>query len=410
MAIQINDPNYRGPGAQAGEALGQSLAAPLQMLAQRKMQEIHDRYQQREALKKFSSMGYAPHESQILSMFQNNPKELSEMMNNMGIPQGQQQANPDQLASMFQQLSTARQPSQGQPSYAQVATDGRQQPQQPAPSGYAPVYQPQQQTYPTPQQAPQPGQVPGRRYGGRTEQARSTAEMKHIYGQNDKFNEELDKSADDDRLMKMRAEEALQLLDKGTTRSGVAGMLPLGLTMANEDTRVLDKIYAELASSVASKGTGPLSRARIKLAERQKPSLDMPVEGQRQLLQRIIEQADNRGLAMEGIRDRVLEENGYGAIPGLRQRVLNEWKANYLGKEGEGGEISREGGGQKPQDQNVLLWAARQGVSGVANYASGAIGGLGDIAGAGLGLANYITGGKISGLSKAKNICLVHRT
>ena len=283
MAIIINDPNAFDLWGKIGEDYGQSLAKSMNVFTQQKMQDI----QNRRAIRNFMNMGYSPQEAQALTYFKDNPKQLSEMMGTFGFPgQGQNQNIPqDNLASYYQQMGTGLQQPMQQPLAAsyrqqpQLSLEQLQQlqqqgliPQQQAQEMMQRQQQPVQQQREVPQQrgsyqpvyqAPKPGygtQVPGRRYSPTVTAAAEKlqqAEQKRIDVNTKQFNDQIDKAADEALEMKLKAQEALDIIARGNRRSGVSGLLPLGLTMANSDTRVLDKIYAELAASVAAKGAGP---------------------------------------------------------------------------------------------------------------------------------------------------------
>lgn len=383
----INDPYLKGGGGVAGKEAGNMLSSAIDQLVQRKMQQVESRYQEREAQKRWAGAGFNnPQDANLLEMFrQAKDPHLYELMRSLEANQGQQGGGGVQdLNNMMAQMGTGQQQPQAQQQMA---------PQQQMMQAQQAV--PQQQV-----QQPMMQQQRQGRFGGQyLNPQQQIANQRRIDASSKKFRENLDNTFTELGNTVEDAKRALQLIKKGTTRSGITGMLPLGLTMANADTRELQKVYETLALNLSASTRGILSKAKIEAARATKPSLDMPVEAQVRLLNRIIQQAENGGMALGKIKDQLIEENG-GLIPeGLETKVHQIYRQLYpqgtnSQRVGTQQDETEQQGAAGPQEENLLANLTRKGISGASRVLAGAAGGLGDIAGAAVGGVNYLSGGR----------------
>lgn len=387
----INDPYLKGGGGIAGKEAGNMLSSAIDQLVQRKMQQVESRYQEREAQKRWAGAGFNnPQDANLLEMFrQAKDPHLYELMRSLEANQGQQGGGGVQdLNNMMAQMGTGQQEAQSLP-YQQPQAQQQMAPQQ------------QQQQIPQQQvQQPMMQQQRQGRFGGQyLNPQQQIANQRRIDASSKKFRENLDNTFTELGNTVEDAKRALQLIKKGTTRSGITGMLPLGLTMANADTRELQKVYETLALNLSASTRGILSKAKIEAARATKPSLDMPVEAQVRLLNRIIQQAENGGMALGRIKDQLIEENG-GLIPeGLETKVHQIYRQLYpqgtnSQRVGTQQDETEQQGAAGPQEENLLANLTRKGISGASRVLAGAAGGLGDIAGAAVGGVNYLSGGR----------------
>jgi len=414
-------------------AFGTSFDQAMQQITQLKMQDLLQRHQDQKGAKVFQDLNFTPQEAAFLNATP--PKDRPNAMyalNMLKQQQAPQQQGPSQLNQALQQPQQGMEPpSTGQVPLQQLLLgQAYGQPQQKNASAWPrqpEAAQQMQQVLPQQNQQAMP-QIPKKNsfsdaIGSMGSMAKGfdkknsndyfkmqnlqLKQEKAIYDTQKGFLKKISAQYDNDYEMKSKAQEALELLSSGKTRSGYAGMLPLGLTQANAETRRLDKIYAELAGKVAQQGGGVMSRARIQLAQAQKPSLDMPIAAQKALLQRMIEQAEKGGLAVSEISDALIQQNG-GKIPeNLEQKVRAIYKQYYdsdnqqqMGKENQ---VTGKPQEFNPEDENLLSYGLRQGIRGAARVGGAVAGSLGDVAGAGLGLLNYATGGKTPTYSDVQN-------
>jgi len=201
------------------------------------------------------------------------------------------------------------------------------------------------------------------------------------------------------------AREALGLIETGKTRSGIKGYAPLW--GAGPETRELNKIYEDLALTLAASTGGVLSKAKLAAAKATKPSLDMPVEAQKYMLNRIIQKAEKEGIALGDIRDQLVEENNGEAPENLEAKVLKEWKSKSKINRSQPPQQTQpqdlQQQGQQQQEEGLFGGLARRAAGVGSRLASGAVTGVGDIAAAGLGAANYLSSGKTPTYSEVQS-------
>jgi hypothetical protein len=177
--------------------------------------------------------------------------------------------------------------------------------------------------------------------------------------------------------------------------------------MANPETRELEKQYNLLAGLIDARRPGPMSRARIFFAKARKPSLDMPIEAQENLLDENIYDATHDGLAMQHIVANLMEKHGGKTPPMLRESAFNEWeksRGNWSPVDDNDNQQRQQYA--KDERENPLQWLTRQAIGGASDIASGFATGYPNLASAlsgGADLASEtLTGKKIPYVEEAR--------
>ena len=407
MAQIINDPYARGGGL--GAAFGGGLGAGLNQALQHKLNDILDTQKQSKLSKALQQTGnFSPQQAEVISMFHANPVAAQRMMALFGQPaEEQQQQIPQQMPIQqidqtgidnLQKLMAPPQQQQFQNPMIENAMQSMGMAHgQPGQPGYMPNFTQDQLSkilgQPTPEEANQPllpermpipqvgGEVPAQAGFGtqrprktfgafgetpqmqlareKLAQQKETVAQKKIDSSNKKFKESLSKSYMDAFNMRQSAEEALGLIETGQTRSGLTGYAPLW--GAGAETRELAKIYEDLALSLSASQRGPLSKAKIVAARATKPSLDMPIEAQKYMLNRIIDKANREGIALDDISEKIIADNDGKEPADLEQKVLQEWKKIYMPGGKVAAPINPSGGSTPPMNQpeNAVEYATR---------------------------------------------------
>lgn len=426
MAIVINDPYAQSGGG--GSEFGKSIGSALENLANRKLQMLENRYQQAQQLKnwdinqqiqqamqqqqhvqgqqRWQQAGLNESDARLMHQLQGSPKQFDLLMalhqagrlrddSQPQLVSNQQQESPELSNNVLQTLSSRNAPMQG----LQALLGG--QPQQV--SNQQQAFQPQQAMAKA-NIAPMRNQAQGNRFGNYMTPAQQTSELRRVDAKTKKFTEKVSKDLMNALATRDAAQEALGLIESGQTRSGIAGNLPFWLLPANEETRELNKIYEDLALTLAASSGGVLSRAKLTAARATKPSLDMPIGAQKYMLNRIIDKAEREGIALDAITNRIIEENNGRAPEDIEKRALEEWKKSYISKKEDntsGGITSggmqlgknNQGGinlGTGSGDQDALTNALKLGAGVGKQVIAGGLGGAGDLLSAGFGAANYV--------------------
>lgn len=379
-------------GYDAGAEAGENLGSAIEQLFSRKIQQMEERHKEREAQRRWANAGYTDPRQATLLEFLRESKDpnIYEAMQRFAPQQnissgGQQTGNQDQLSNMMAQLGTGQQ---------QVPQQQGQIPQQILQQPMAPQ-----------QQIMQPQQQGNTIFGpgmSRKDQEMLLKQQATILKMNKPFLDTVEKTYEDDFFIARTAKRALKELDKHKARSGLMGYLPI--RTANESTQILDKYYNDIVGRLSSKDKGPLTAARIKLAQSRKPEITMPIGAQRRMLQEIIKDAETGGIAMNKIVNGLVESNNNllpQGIKNLAQKIHNQRYPKLFEDEEE--EISnniKTPAHLAPENEQEtgLGGLIRQGVSTAAKIGGDVVTSLPGLASAGMGLANYV--GKSLGTEK----------
>jgi hypothetical protein len=384
-------------GGEIGKSIRTGLSGGLNTLAQFKLNEMMKRQQESVSSESYKKLGLPDISSQpekiqqiILNRYL---EEHPEYFDNLSGGQGQGQTNPMQQQSQMQgqqamgQLGQAFRQPQGPTNANDVMANAMQQQlgmQQPATMGAT------------------PSDATSARYGyiprTRKEKAdyfkfttnQEMAKQKDIKRDTKGFRKDLQKLYQSDVEIKESAQKALSLISTGKTRAGIASYAPLW--GAGKETRELAKIYSELAGKKAAEGGGIQSRARIRLAEAQKPSLDMPIEAQEDMLRDIINTSKKRGLAMRDIARDITRSNN-GVIPeNYEDMVYDQYRKLHPDMIEDNQQPAVQGSRTQAHEEDFVDQLARVGGTTAAKVGQGAITGLGNLAQAGAGLTDYVAG------------------
>jgi len=247
-----------------------------------------------------------------------------------------------------------------------------------------------------------------------------------------KFNDRLDVKIDGAERLKESSIRALELIRSDETRSGLMGLLPLGLTQANAATRMLAKSMEEIVGAQAAMGGSQAAKAKILQARLQKPSLDMPIEAQEEMFMQYITDAD-KILNQGKIRDELRLANNYNNPAGLDTKINEIYRQRYeqgqsqtgtkpnqqidqpsrqttqpnqpnfipelqnpYGKSFGEAVVKSMGTGLigKPKDYNEFEKTVRLATGTAGRFAGQAVTGYGDLLAAGLGIGKYLSHGK----------------
>lgn len=149
-----------------------------------------------------------------------------------------------------------------------------------------------------------------------------------ISKKNEPFKKELDKMFLRDYNMVDLAQEAKQLIATEQTRSGLSSYVPL--VFGSAETQELDKIYNQLALSIAVEARGPLTGPKIAAGKAVKPNMQQTIETQNYLLDKIIEKGNREGIGLQNIVDKLKEENNGEEPANLGDKAMNEWRKIYM--------------------------------------------------------------------------------
>jgi hypothetical protein len=258
--------------------------------------------------------------------------------------------------------------------------------------------------------------IGGNGFRGQTLSLRQQAQ---INSANRGFNADNDKAYRNALTAKDEIQNMREALATGKVYTGAKGQF-IPSWAQNTETQLFDKSSNTLAGLLAS-GQGVPSGFKIKFAQSQKPNISQTRAAQEKLLDKIEAEVD-KAIMRNDIRDAIIEQNGGEQPPNLSALVNRAMNAGGIQKNNNEPQEHNprsinafEAQKKKPQtpeqptkeynteDENLLGWGARQAVRSGARIAGAAAGGLGDIASAGLGLANYVTNGKLPELEKAQD-------
>lgn len=348
----------RDPLEEQNSRMGTGLGSALQNLAQNKLQ----RFQQAESGRKYALMGLPPELSQMPEFAQ---KAILQQYLESPAQQGGGYGGQPQGGQM-----------QGQSPYAQGSyggQTGQQQGQQQGPRNFIDSIR-------------GPGAKQQEAMAQKRQQYINAANSKWLTGQS-KAHEVADRS-------KNVLEQMRDLVTSGKVSSGAVGRFKPGF-LQNTETQLFDKLSNELAGLLTQQYGVP-TNAKIKFAMSQKPNLEQNSKTQLQLIDRLMKETQ-KPLELNEIKDRILQESGYEQPANLEQLVNQEYKLSKKfpsGREEQSQQPEREQGQAGiPEDENLIGYLTRQGVRGAARVGGAALGSLGDIASAGFGAANYLTGG-----------------
>lgn len=338
MAKIINDPYARGVGAELGQQFSQQFNTGIQNLANLKMEQIHK-------------------------------NELGKNLRSLGLP-AELASLPERDRQLFIQQYLQSSPSQGQQ------------------GGY---------------QAKSPeGNTPGIPFG---EQIRGQSEQKNeanrlrrqsqIQRHNAPFLKGNAASYENAERSQNILNQMRDLVNTGKVAEGISGRFKPGF-LQNTETQVFDKLSNELAG-LLSQQLGVPTNAKIKFAQSQKPNIEQNRKTQLQLIDKLLNETQKPLLRNE-ITQRLIAENGYEEPDNLEHRVnamakMYQHNPEFMQRADQGIQGAPQGRPSEPQEESFLGTLGRGAVRSGARIAGSIGGGLGDIVSAGLGLANYATGG-----------------
>lgn len=272
------------------------------------------------------------------------------------------------------------------------------------------------------------GQLGARRY--------PPAQQKAINTMNAPWLKDNEKAYGNARAALQELDYMEELLNTGKVSSGGMGKITPGF-LQNTETQQFDKSSNTLAGLLAGAQGGVPTGLRIKFAQSQKPNLEQDPKTQRALIQKLRAEAE-RAVMRNEIKDRIIEENGgeqpsnmatlvnramkmYDHNPNFmvgedqqqqpeQQQQQGQGQPYYWPGQNPGPQNNQQGPNLPPQNnqeydtsnEGLVDWAARNAAGGLKSVGSAAVGGLGDIVGAGLGIGNYLTKGAIPNYSEAK--------
>jgi len=223
--------------------------------------------------------------------------------------------------------------------------------------------------------------------------------------------EDLDKSRKNALKIKQIARRAKELINKGKTRSGMAGYLTGAWSLSSADTRELATKYQELAGLKALEATGPMSKARLQQAQAQKVSMDMPKSAQLNLLNEYIKDSE-MAIEPHNIYNEIMSANKNKTPEGLDVLIDKEFQARHpelfneetnvqpmvaqtANPAKQQAQLSSGQSANQPynaDEENLLQSVLRTGIGGAARVAGGAVSGLGNLTQLGAGAAGYVAG------------------
>lgn len=178
----------------------------------------------------------------------------------------------------------------------------------------------------------------------------------------------------------------------GKVRSGVKGKLPSWLPGTTDETQQADKLLNQLVGLIDAQLPGRGSATRLKLTAAGKPSLSHSVKTRLKMYDDLEKEFDSV-LTKGEIREQLIAENGYQQPANLETRINEIYKLQKLQNK----QLER----QQPQQQlpqvegeeSPLAYGARNLIRGGARAFESVAGAPGDLISAGLGAANYLSGG-----------------
>lgn len=360
-------------GGNAWTDFGQGLGKGLQQLAEIKMEQMQQRHKQNQLASAYKQIpGFKPEWAEILS--KTPPQEHAALM----------QLLP-QLDALQQQQQQGQQ-YQEQTPMQNLMGNNQQQRQQQQP--YSAQQTQQQQPMNQSQLMARAFETPATKWAREKEETRKqefqlkqqTATQNNIENKAAKYIEKAATEAADAEQLKANILRAKKLIETGKTRSGLGGLLPLKLTNANEETRVLDKIFNEIILLRGNMGKGVASRMKLQLAQAAKPSLDMPKSAQLHILDDMLEDADKTINAM-GIIDEVIEANGGNTPNGLNRIATKVFHQRYSGKNKPAPMQANTKQGQpyNADNEDIVDQGMRLGIGAASRIAPKVITGPGDV-------------------------------
>lgn len=366
-------------GQLAGQGFASSLSGLLQNLAAQKAQQIQSKQIENQLI----NAGINPQQAKLFSLFSNSPDLQKAFVSQLDFPVAgqnnaqvvsnteqqprqafdelvQQQVNPgqpstEQLMQMLQPQNVAQDSSianlskilginpqdipfaspqmqmyRFMPQMAQQQMQQMQNAQQ-----QAPVQQTQEQPQPAqPVQTKRLFESPELQF--KREEAESKRQLakekfeeqkqQKIVQANKPFVDAARTQIGSAKKLLQRAISVYDLVKTGEVASGPIGaIVKTSKLLQNQATREADKGFTEIATDLAASQRGPLTQAKLRAAERQKPAIDDTTEVQLKLLENNIEYAAQ--LALQGdIIDSIIQKNGGKQPPNLESLVRTEAK------------------------------------------------------------------------------------
>ena len=387
------------PQPNLASTLGEQLHKALGQVGQVKLQQMLQRQEQARQAQAYSQLpGVQPEWAQAISQLPEKGRMdiLRELMSNQQSEQPQTGQSQTGMAGVQNNLAN---PQSAQPTTAQ----GQQ------------AYMPNRVPFETPQMRYQREKEGRHAYEHATDMesqqyARNTTRYKEYVA-------DLDKSRKNALKVKQIARRAKELIEKGKTRSGLAGYATGAWSLSNADTRELATKYQELAGLKALEATGPMSKARLSQAQAQKVSMDMPKTAQLNLLNEYIKDSET-AIEPHNIYNEIMSANKNKTPEGLDVLIEKEFQNRHpeLFAEENSGQPSNPQVNNPTEQQaqtanqpynadeeNLLQSVLRTGIGGAARVAGGAVSGLGNLAQLGGQAADYVAGkaGYKPGISEA---------
>lgn len=316
MPIQII-PYSAGGLDQAGQITGGGLSNILQDLAAAKVNQI----QQRNAMKNIHQAFPELDQGSLAFLASQPAKQQMEYLRNYssGLQNLQEQQQAQQLAQQQQLQELSQQQQQPSIPYApgfkgpKQANFGGQEQQQ-----REQQIQQLQQDLVKPQSKLSLGEALGAspKLGGVSEK-----QQLQIEKSNKPFLKLMNDVATSAKTRKESAQKALDLVRSGKVTSGILGNLPESVlgTFSTADSDYLT-IINKLANEKALKLRGPVGKAKIEAAQREKATLNKPTESKQHILIDEIKES-NKEIAFEEAYKQVLEENNNVEPANIEQKI-----------------------------------------------------------------------------------------
>lgn len=400
MAIQTIN---RAPSF--GQNLTNALGGSLEALTRNKINEIHHGHRIRglEALGLPREAAYLPDQFQdtLLKnhLKQQRESEISRMLNGEEGYQSQSQTQPtprtpgvrqehkpQMTQEQFNQLQAAR------PDLIMPGPNSSQQPQ-----GIAPQQMQPQPKRPVGNVAPLARPIPGGLPSNVYNQYRTRLEREQAQANatNKKYIDELDKDVKIAEETGNLVDEMKQLLATGKVATSGKGRFLPGF-LQNYETQAFTAKANELAGLLASKRGGRLTAFGLKLAQQSKPNIEQKLLAQSKLLEDV-DKSLNKVRKNKDIFDQIIAENG-----GYQPANINSLISLRSKELSPGTPISPEMRKESPafssqpeESQETPLGTIGRGIVRTGSRIGEALAtNVGDLASAGFGIGNYLTGGK----------------
>jgi hypothetical protein len=372
MAQNINDPFYRGAGGQIGQEFGQNFANLLGGMAQQKAREIN----QNKLKATYGSLGLP----QQLAMLPDQQQQiaLKEILGEYGLggfPNGQPQGQNPLMQPAGQQQNPMQQLLMQQPQ------QGMQFPMM------------------------QPGM--GRRAQERAFNQQMQLEnlnarkQQNITARNAAWNKGTTKAYDTAVSVREMLEKMDSLVKGGHVASGITGRLTPG-SFQNADTQEFESLTNQLVGLLTSQFGVP-TEGKIAFIQSQKPTTSQSTKAQLRIIDRLLKETE-RPLLMGQLRDQLILSNENQEPENLEQmtrQYYNQYKS-MMHDQGEQEQRPEQQQGYDAENEGPGGMIARNILRGAGNVVAGGLGGLGDIGAAGLGAANWLTGGRTPTYSQAQ--------